>query len=153
MKDTWSLSEGNADGKHATRGALAETSWPNPAPSCWHCQWVEALEQLFCGCPRLERVSTPQSLVISAVEQPLYSVPMPSMRHLRTRPDARAGSERQARGLSAISRSENPTALGHSTISVTADTYAHVSPAMLAGAADLLEQVVASGKQPAKAVD
>ena len=44
-------------------------------------------------------------------------------------------------------------ALGHSTISVTADTYAHVSPAMLTGAADLLERVVASGKRPAKAAD
>ena len=41
------------------------------------------------------------------------------------------------------------TALGHSTISVTADTYAHVSPAMLQGAADLLERVVESGKAKA----
>jgi integrase len=38
------------------------------------------------------------------------------------------------------------TALGHSTISVTADVYAHVSPAMLRGAADLLDRVVESGK-------
>ncbi|MFY9886125.1 MAG: tyrosine-type recombinase/integrase, partial [Candidatus Cybelea sp.] len=45
------------------------------------------------------------------------------------------------------------TALGHSTISVTADTYAHVSPAMLHGAADLLERIVESGKKPATAGD
>lgn len=37
-------------------------------------------------------------------------------------------------------------ALGHSTISVTADVYAHVSPAMLKGAAELLNCVVESGK-------
>jgi len=37
-------------------------------------------------------------------------------------------------------------ALGHSTISVTADVYAHVSPAMLRGAAELLNSVVESGK-------
>ncbi len=45
------------------------------------------------------------------------------------------------------------TALGHSTISVTADTYAHVSTAMLHGAADLLERVVESGKRQANAGD
>ena len=45
------------------------------------------------------------------------------------------------------------TALGHSTISVTADTYAHVSPAMLQGAADLLERVVEWAKRRANAVD
>jgi integrase len=38
------------------------------------------------------------------------------------------------------------TALGHSTISVTADVYAHVSPAMLQRAAELLNCVVESGK-------
>jgi integrase len=38
------------------------------------------------------------------------------------------------------------TALGHSTIGVTADVYAHVSPAMLQGAAALLNRVVESGK-------
>jgi integrase len=37
------------------------------------------------------------------------------------------------------------TALGHSTIAVTADVYAHVSPAMLHDAAKLLDRVVASG--------
>jgi integrase len=41
------------------------------------------------------------------------------------------------------------TALGHSTISVTADVYSHVSPAMLQGAADLLERVVESGRSKA----
>lgn len=39
------------------------------------------------------------------------------------------------------------TALGHSTIAVTADTYAHVSPAMLHDAANLLDRVVASGRK------
>ena len=39
------------------------------------------------------------------------------------------------------------TALGHSTISVTADTYAHVSPAMLHDAAKLLDRVVESGRR------
>ncbi|MGA8662691.1 MAG: site-specific integrase [Candidatus Cybelea sp.] len=39
------------------------------------------------------------------------------------------------------------TALGHSTIAVTADTYAHVSPAMLHDAANLLDRVVASGRR------
>jgi integrase len=34
------------------------------------------------------------------------------------------------------------TALGHSTIAVTADTYAHVSPAMLHDAANVLDRVV-----------
>jgi integrase len=38
-------------------------------------------------------------------------------------------------------------ALGHSTISVTADTYAHVSPSMLKDAANLLDRVVASGRK------
>ena len=38
------------------------------------------------------------------------------------------------------------TALGHSTISITADVYAHVTPAMLRDAADLLDRVVESGK-------
>lgn len=38
-------------------------------------------------------------------------------------------------------------ALGHSTISVTADVYAHVSPAMLHDAANLLDRVVASGRK------
>jgi integrase len=38
-------------------------------------------------------------------------------------------------------------ALGHSTISVTADVYAHVSPAMLHDAANLLDRVVESGRQ------
>ena len=38
------------------------------------------------------------------------------------------------------------TALGHSTISITADVYDHVSPKML-GAADVLERVVNSGKR------
>ncbi len=38
------------------------------------------------------------------------------------------------------------TALGHSTIGVTTDVYAHVSPAMLQGAAELLNCVVESGK-------
>jgi integrase len=44
------------------------------------------------------------------------------------------------------------TALGHSTISVTADIYAHVSPAMLHDAASLLDRVVASskGRTPAR---
>jgi integrase len=37
------------------------------------------------------------------------------------------------------------TALGHSTIAVTADTYAHVSPAMLHAAANL-DRVVASDR-------
>ena len=41
------------------------------------------------------------------------------------------------------------TALGHATISVTADVYAHVSPAMLKGAADLLERVVETGRSKA----
>lgn len=45
------------------------------------------------------------------------------------------------------------TALGHSTISVTADVYAHVSPAMLHGAADLLERVVSSGAGGGKSGD
>jgi integrase len=39
------------------------------------------------------------------------------------------------------------TALGHSNIAVTADTYAHVSPAMLHDAANLLDRVVESGRQ------
>ena len=39
------------------------------------------------------------------------------------------------------------TALGHSTIAVTADTYAHISPAMLRGAAELLDRVVESGRK------
>jgi integrase len=39
------------------------------------------------------------------------------------------------------------TALGHSTIAVTADTYAHVSPAMLRDAANLLDRIVASGRR------
>jgi len=39
------------------------------------------------------------------------------------------------------------TALGHSTIAVTADVYAHVSPAMLHDAANLLDRVVASGRK------
>jgi integrase len=39
------------------------------------------------------------------------------------------------------------TALGHSTIAVTADTYVHVSPAMLQDAANLLDRVVASGRK------
>jgi integrase len=39
------------------------------------------------------------------------------------------------------------TALGHSTIAVTADTYAHVSPAMLHDAANLLDRVVESGRK------
>lgn len=39
------------------------------------------------------------------------------------------------------------TALGHSTISVTADVYAHVSPAMLKGAASLLDGIVESGRK------
>ena len=39
------------------------------------------------------------------------------------------------------------TALGHSTISVTADVYSHVSPAMLHDAANLLDRVVASGRK------
>ena len=39
------------------------------------------------------------------------------------------------------------TALGHSTISITADVYAHVSPKMLKGAADVLERVVNPGKR------
>jgi integrase len=39
------------------------------------------------------------------------------------------------------------TALGHSTISVTADTYAHVSPSMLKDAANLLDRVVAAGRK------
>ncbi len=39
------------------------------------------------------------------------------------------------------------TALGHSTIAVTADTYAHVSPAMLHGAANLLDRIVESGRK------
>jgi integrase len=39
------------------------------------------------------------------------------------------------------------TALGHSTIAVTADTYAHVSPAMLKDAAALLDRVVATGRK------
>jgi integrase len=39
------------------------------------------------------------------------------------------------------------SALGHSTIAVTADTYAHVSPAMLHGAANLLDRIVASGRK------
>ena len=38
-------------------------------------------------------------------------------------------------------------ARSHSTISVTADIYAHVSPAMLRDAADLLDRVVTSGKK------
>jgi integrase len=38
-------------------------------------------------------------------------------------------------------------ALGHSTITVTADSYAHVSPAMLHGAAKPLDQIVASGRK------
>ena len=45
------------------------------------------------------------------------------------------------------------SALGHSTISVTADVYSHVSPTMLRGAADLLERVVESGRKSAKAGD
>ncbi len=43
------------------------------------------------------------------------------------------------------------TALGHSTIAVTADVYAHVSPAMLHDAANLLDRVVASGRKTARA--
>jgi integrase len=39
------------------------------------------------------------------------------------------------------------TALGHSTIAVTADTHAHVSPAMLDDAANLLDRVVESGRK------
>ncbi len=39
------------------------------------------------------------------------------------------------------------TALGHSTIAVTANTYAHVSPAMLHDAANLLDRAVASGRK------
>lgn len=39
------------------------------------------------------------------------------------------------------------TALGHSTIAVTADTYAHVSPAMLRDVANLLDRVVRSGRK------
>ena len=39
------------------------------------------------------------------------------------------------------------TALGHSTIAVTADVYAHVSPAMLHDAAELLDGVVESGRR------
>jgi integrase len=39
------------------------------------------------------------------------------------------------------------TALGHSTISVTADTYAHVSPAMLQTAANQLDRIVESGRK------
>ncbi len=39
------------------------------------------------------------------------------------------------------------TALGHSTISVTADVYAHVSPSMLKDAATLLDRVVATGRK------
>jgi integrase len=38
-------------------------------------------------------------------------------------------------------------ALGHSTIGVTADVYAHVSPAMLQNAANLLDRVVESGRK------
>ncbi len=39
------------------------------------------------------------------------------------------------------------TALGHSTIGVTADVYAHVSPAMLKDAADILDRIVESGRR------
>ena len=39
------------------------------------------------------------------------------------------------------------TALGHSTISVTADVYAHVSPAMLKSAASMLDRIVDSGRK------
>ncbi|MBV8344923.1 MAG: tyrosine-type recombinase/integrase, partial [Candidatus Eremiobacteraeota bacterium] len=39
------------------------------------------------------------------------------------------------------------TALGHSTISVTADVYAHVTPAMLKGAASMLDRIVDSGRK------
>lgn len=38
------------------------------------------------------------------------------------------------------------TALGHATIRVTADTYAHVSPAMLQSAADRLDRAIGGGK-------
>ena len=44
-------------------------------------------------------------------------------------------------------------ALGHSTISVTADVYSHVSASMLHDAADLLDRVVASGERRVKARD
>jgi integrase len=37
---------------------------------------------------------------------------------------------------------ESGVDLGHSTIRVTADTYAHVSPAMLQGAADELDRII-----------
>jgi integrase len=37
-------------------------------------------------------------------------------------------------------------ALGHSTISITAEVYTHVTPAMLRDAADLLDRVVESRK-------
>ena len=36
-------------------------------------------------------------------------------------------------------------ALGHSTIRVTADTYAHVSPTMLQSAADRLDRIIGEG--------
>jgi integrase len=39
------------------------------------------------------------------------------------------------------------TALGHSTIAITADTYAHVSPAMLQGTAALLDRIIDSGRK------
>lgn len=39
------------------------------------------------------------------------------------------------------------TALGHSTIRVTADTYAHVSPAMLQSAAARLDRIIGGGSK------
>jgi site-specific recombinase XerD len=39
------------------------------------------------------------------------------------------------------------TALGHSSIHVTADTYAHVTPAMLQSAADRLDRIIGSSRK------
>jgi integrase len=41
--------------------------------------------------------------------------------------------------------------LGHSTISITLDTYSHVSPSMQRGAADKLDAIFSTASSPAKA--
>ncbi|HEX3369552.1 MAG TPA: tyrosine-type recombinase/integrase, partial [Candidatus Cybelea sp.] len=39
------------------------------------------------------------------------------------------------------------TALGHSSVAITADTYMHVAPAMLQAAADSLDRLIGTGRK------